>query len=109
MAYDQALAARINSVLSGQRGIEEKKMFGGVGFLLHGNMCCGVHKDSLMVRVDPRHSEAALSDTHVEPFDITGRPMKGWLLIEAAGVDDDRSLRKWIGYALEFVATLPPK
>lgn len=87
----------------------EKKMFGGVGFLLNGNMACGVHKDNLIVRVDPEKHSALLKKAHARPFDITGRPMKGWLLIDADGVKTEKQLSAWVKEGLEFASTLPPK
>lgn len=109
MAYSEALAERIRQPLSQRRNIEEKKMFGGVGFLLNGNMLVGVWKDSLIVRLGPDEGEAALREAHVQAFDITGRPMKGWVLVEPQGVEDDEQLAGWIERAVKFVATLPAK
>ena len=109
MAYSESLADRIRHVLSGKRGIVEKKMFGGVGFLLGGNICVGVWKTSLIVRLGPEQYDAALAEPHVREFDITGRPMRGWVLVEADGIDDDQALRAWIDRSLKFVASLPAK
>lgn len=91
MAYNLKLAERIRSELNGIPFVE-KKMFGGVGFLINGNMACGVHKDDLIVRVDPEKHEKLLKKTHTKPFDITGRPMKGWLLVEADGCKTPKQL-----------------
>ena len=82
MAYDEALADRVLKALSDQPDLVEKKMFGGVGYLLRGNMACGVHKDKLIVRVGPAGYEEAISRPHTAPFDITGRAMKGWVMVE---------------------------
>ena len=109
MAYSESLAARIRVVLMRRRGIEEKKMFGGVGFLLDGNMLVGVWKDSLIVRLGPDAGEAALGEEHVRPFDITGKPMKGWAMVELDGIESDGQLRAWIERATTFVETLPAK
>lgn len=109
MAYSQSLADRIRALLGRRRGLEEKKMFGGVGFLLGGNMLVGVWQTSLIARVGPDTYEAALQLPHAREFDITGRPMKGWVLVEAEGVDDDQTLRAWIDRALNFVTILPAK
>ena len=87
MAFDEALAERIRRGLARKRGVEEKKMFGGVGFLLNGNMLVGVWKNSLIVRLGEDDHEAALSEPHVREFDITGKPMKGWLMVEPQGVE----------------------
>ena len=108
MAYNLKLAERIRSKLGGIPFIE-KKMFGGVGFLLNGNMACGVNKDDLIVRVDPEKDTALLKKPHVRPFDMTGRPMKGWLVVEADGIKTDKQLNTWINEGVEFALTLPPK
>ena len=109
MAHDDALAQRIRQALSRRKGIEEKKMFGGVGFLLNGNMLVGVWKEFLIVRLGPDLGEEALRESHVKPMDITGKPMKGWLMVERAGCEDDDQLSGWIQRATDFVKTLPKK
>lgn len=109
MAYSEALAARIRRRLARRRNVEEKKMFGGIGFLLNGNMCVGVWKGSLIVRVGPEQYEEALQEPFVGEFDITGRAMTGWVLVAAEGVEDDDQLQEWIGRAVKFVETLPAK
>jgi len=109
MAFDESLAARIRVALARKKGVEEKKMFGGVGFLLQGNMLVGVWKDSLIVRLGPEEGEAALREPHVREFDITGRPMKGWLMVESEGLQGDDQLSGWIERATKFVRTLPAK
>jgi hypothetical protein len=108
-AYDEFLAGRIRDALSRSRGIEEKKMFGGVGFLLQGNMLVGVWKDSLVARLGPDAYDDALLDPHAQEFDITGRPMKGWVLVDPDGIESDAQLAAWIEKALSFVRTLPRK
>jgi len=108
MAYDLKLAERIRSELDRVPTIE-KKMFGGVGFLLNGNMVCGVNKENLIVRVDPAKHEALLKKPYARPFDLTGRPMKGWLLVEASGVKSKKQLGAWIKESMGFVSGLPPK
>src|SRR5579862_7251731 len=107
MAFSEALAERIRHALARRKNVEEKKMFGGIGFLLNGNMLVGVWKDSLIVRLGPDVDDLALLEPHVREFDITGRPMKGWVLVEAEGVEDDDQLKGWIERALKFVKTLP--
>jgi TfoX/Sxy family transcriptional regulator of competence genes len=109
MAFDESLATRIRDALARKRGVEEKKMFGGVGFLLNGNLLVGVWKDSLIVRLGPDEGEAALREPHVREFDITGRAMKGWIMVEPDGVEDDDQLTGWIERALKFVKALPKK
>lgn len=108
MAYNIKLAERLRSELSGFP-VVEKKMFGGVGFLLNGNMACGVNKDDLIVRVDPERHSALLKKPHTRPFDMTGRPMKGWLLVDADGCKTEKQLGTWVKQGIEFAATLPPK
>jgi TfoX/Sxy family transcriptional regulator of competence genes len=108
MAYNLKLAERIRDQLEGMPYVE-KKMFGGVGYLLHGNMACGVIQDDLIVRVDPEKHAALLRKPHARPFDMTGRPMKGWLLVEADGLKTRRQLSAWIQEGVEFAVTLPPK
>ena len=109
MAFDKSLAARIRQHLARRKSVEEKKMFGGVGFLLHGNMLVGVWKDSLIARLGPDEGDLALLEPHVKEFDITGRAMKGWVLVEPEGVEGDDQLAGWIKRALKFVGTLPAK
>ncbi len=109
MAYDETLASRIRDTLAHKRNIESKKMFGGIGFLLNGNILVGVWKDSLIVRLGPVAGDAALREPHVRNFDITGKPMKGWAMVEPEGVADDDQLQDWIGRATAFVKNLPKK
>jgi TfoX/Sxy family transcriptional regulator of competence genes len=108
MAYDTKLAERIRSGLEGVPFVE-KKMFGGVGFLIGGNMACGVNKNDLIVRVDPQEHAELLTKHHVRPFDLTGKPMKGWLVVEADGCKTEKQLNIWIKKGVEFASTLPPK
>jgi TfoX/Sxy family transcriptional regulator of competence genes len=109
MVYSLSLVHRIRDALSDQRGISERKMFGGVAFMCDGNMCVGVWQDSLIARLGQDQSQLALKLPHVGEFDITGRPMKGWVLITPDGIDSETQLREWIERALEFVRELPPK
>jgi TfoX/Sxy family transcriptional regulator of competence genes len=109
MAYDETLAARIRQSLARRKNVEDKRMFGGIGFLLNGNMLVGVWKDSLIVRIGPDEHQEAVLETHVKEFDITGKPMKGWVLVEPQGVVDDDQLNEWIQRALKFVGKLPAK
>jgi TfoX/Sxy family transcriptional regulator of competence genes len=96
MAFDENLAARIRTALARKKSIEEKKMFGGVGFLLNGNMLVGVWKESLIVRLSDEQGEEVLKEAHVKEFDITGRAMKGWVLVGPEGIEDDEQLKGWI-------------
>jgi TfoX/Sxy family transcriptional regulator of competence genes len=109
MALNDALAARIRQALARRKNVEEKKMFGGVGFLLNGNLLVGIWKDSLCVRLGPEQAGEALLEPHVKEFDITGRPMKGWVLVEPEAIQDDDQLKDWIQWALAFVGKLPAK
>ena len=109
MAFSETLAERIRQQLARRKNVEEKRMFGGVGFLLNGNLLVGVWKESLVVRLGPDEGEAALLEPHVKEFDITGRPMKGWVLVEPEGVEGDDQLKDWIARATKFVKSLPPK
>ncbi|REK19182.1 MAG: RNA methyltransferase [Planctomycetota bacterium] len=109
MVYSSSLAARIRQVLAGHKGVAEKKMFGGVGFLLHGNMLVGVWQSSLIARLGAEQGDWALQQQHVVPFEVTGRPMKGWVMIEPDGIENDGQLTDWIERATTFVSTLPPK
>jgi TfoX/Sxy family transcriptional regulator of competence genes len=108
MAYDLKLAERIRSQLDGIP-VVEKKMFGGIGFLLNGKMACGVNKDNLIVRIDPEKQDSLLKKPHAKPFDLTGKPMKGWLLIEKDGVKTEKQLSVWVKEGVEFASSLPPK
>ncbi len=109
VAYSISLAARTRDGLARKKGVEEKKMFGGICFLLNGNVLIGVWKDSLIVRLGPVDGDKALLEPHVKQFDITGRPMKGWVMVEPDGTDDDGQLKNWIERAWNFVRTLPAK
>lgn len=109
MAYSESLAARIRQALGRSPGLGEKKMFGGVCFLLRGNMLVGVWKDSLIARVGPAQEADALRAPHAKRMDLTGKPMQGWILVEPEGVEHDRQLQAWIRRASDFVETLPAK
>ena len=108
MAYDELLADRVREVLAPHDGTSERKMFGGIAFMFHGNMAVGIRGDELMVRVDKDHYDATLTEPHVGVMDFTGRPMKGYVYIEPAGLKG-RALDRWVGACAEYVATLPPK
>ena len=109
MPFSEALSARIRQRLARRKNVEEKKMFGGVGFLLNGNLLVGVWKESLVVRLDPDEGDESLLGAHVKEFDITGRAMKGWVLVAPEGVEGDNQLSAWIRRAVEFVGVLPGK
>src|ERR1044071_579933 len=101
MAYNLKLAERIRAELNGIPFVE-KKMFGGVGFLLGGNMACGVHKENMIVRVEPEKHAQLLKKPHAKPFDITGRPMKGWLMVEPDGCKTNKQLSTWVKEGVDF-------
>ena len=109
MPFSQSLADRVRDVVTRDPGVVEKRMFGGLAFLHRGNLLVGVHGDSLIARLGVEEAESALEEPDVRPFDITGVAMKGWVFVDADGVDSDASLRGWIDRALRFVRTLPPK
>ena len=109
MAYDETLAERIRPSLSDHSGLSERKMFGGLAFMLSGNMCCCVTEHGLMVRVGPDAYADALAQPHAGLMDLTGRPMKGWVLVQLEGLASDAALSQWVQRGAEFAATLPPK
>ncbi len=109
MAYDEALAARVRKTLGRRAALVEKKMFGGVAFLLNGHMCCGILNDSLMVRLDHQHAAKALFEPHTKVFDMTGRPMKGWVVVLAQGIATDEALARWVDIGVAYAQTLAPK
>jgi TfoX/Sxy family transcriptional regulator of competence genes len=109
MAYDTSLASRVRDVLGDNPEVGEREMFGGIAFLLSGNMAVGVSKDELMVRVDPDEYEDVLAQPGVRAFDMTGRPMRGWVLVAPEATAEQADLRRWVGTGVDFAATLPPK
>ena len=107
MAFDEALASRVRSLV---RGVAvEKKMFGGLAFLVQGNMSVGVHGDALIVRVDPSETELALKQSGVRIFDLTGRPMKGWLLVSRDVLGSGKALTGWVKRGVAYAHSLPAK
>src|SRR6516225_4498464 len=108
MDFSEALAERIRHLLARQRASERKRC-SAFGFLLHGNLCLGVWKGSLVVRLGPEQAEAALLGPHVSEFHLRGRAMKGWVLVGPEGVQDDERLARRIRRAVQFVGTLPAK
>jgi TfoX/Sxy family transcriptional regulator of competence genes len=109
MAYDKDLAERVRRLLDEPAGWVEKKMFGGMGYLVQGNMACGVQQDYLIVRVSPESHEAALRQPHVRVFDLTGRAMSGWIVVEKEGIAEEEALRYWVRRGVDYALTLPPK
>lgn len=109
MAFDETLAKRVRALLIGRTGYSERRMFGGIAFMLEGKMCCGVLNDELVARVSAGDYAAALTQPQVRPMDFTGRPMKGYLYIAAAAIAGDGSLAMWVERCVSFVTTLPAK
>ena len=108
MPYDEQLAARVRALLADRADVSERKMFGGLTFMLGGNMCCGVNNDELIVRLDPEREDEALSRPHARAMDFTGRQMPGFITVRPEGLDDGR-LDEWVREAVVRAALLPPK
>jgi len=106
MAYDETLADRIRRALGPRADVTEKKMFGGLAFLLDGRMFCGILKGDLMVRVGPERHKAALAEAHVRPMDFTGRPMNGYVFVGPGGSRTEKAIKRWVDQGAAFVATL---
>jgi TfoX/Sxy family transcriptional regulator of competence genes len=109
MAYSKPLADDVRMRIGRHTGVTEREMFGGIGFMVEGNMAVGVSGDELMVRVGKDAYEEALSRPGVHPFDMSGREMKGWILVSPAGLDTDAALDSWIEQGVAFAGSLPPK
>lgn len=109
MSYDENLAARIRGVLAKRTDVVEKKMFGGLCFMVGGAMCCGLTKTDFMVRVGPEGYDDALAQPHARPMDFTGKPLAGMVYVAPEGVRGAAALAKWVGRAVSFVSSLPPK
>ena len=109
MAYDESLAARVRRALAPRPDVDERKMFGGLAFMLRGNMCCGVAGDTLMLRLGNEGAAAALEEPHTRPMDFTGKPMRSMVYVGSDGIAADDDLYRWINRAADFAATLPPK
>ncbi len=109
MACDELLVERIRVLLADQPGVSERRMFGGVCFMVNGNMACGVAGDELMLRLGNELTAAALEEPHTRPMDFTGKVLKSMLFVDAAGVETDAELQAWVQRALGFAASLPAK
>ena len=109
MPYNEVLAKRLRAKLKQHPGLVEKKLFGGIGFLVRGNMACGVHQDDLILRLGNHDFGEALKKPAARIFDLYGRTMEGWVLISAAGYNSDAQLEGWIKKSLALVESLPPK
>ena len=108
MAYDEQLAARVRTLLANRTDVTERKMFGGLTFMIGGNMCCGVHRDELIVRLDPDRDDEALAKPHARPMDLTGRPMRGFITVQPDGLRGDL-LNRWVQEAVARAGSLPAK
>ena len=109
MALDENLAERLRLLFRGKYKVTEKKMFGGLAFMVNGHMCCGIVARDLVVRTGPDAFERALKRPHARPMDFTGRPMKGLVYVAPAGYHSDRDLKSWTKIGLDFVLSQPPK
>jgi hypothetical protein len=110
MAYDEDLANRIREAMAGERGVTEQKMFGGLAFLIGGHMSVAASgQGGLMVRVEPEATDALMSEPHVRPFEMRGRPMVGWLRVDAEGVATQPALEAWVRRGVAYARSLPPK
>ena len=108
MAYDEKLAARVRALLADRTDVGERKMFGGLTFMVSGHMCCGVNGDELIVRLDPDHEDDALARPHARPMDFTGRPMRGFVTVQPEGLKGAQPNR-WVQEAVARAESLPPK
>ena len=109
MPFDPGLSQRLDELLEGRKGFQKRKMFGGIGWLLNGNMCVGVYREWLIIRVGEAAAATLAGKRHVKPMDITGKPMKGWLMVAPEGVEEDANLARCAELAAGFVTTLPVK
>jgi TfoX/Sxy family transcriptional regulator of competence genes len=110
MAYDEKLAERIRALLAGENAVSEKKMFGGLAFLLNGNMCVSAsRRGGLLARIDPADTDVAVSRPHVSLMKMGGRSMAGWITVAPEGLKTKRELTTWVDRAVAFARTLPPK
>jgi TfoX/Sxy family transcriptional regulator of competence genes len=109
MAYDEDLAQRVREVLAARSGVTERKMFGGIAFMIDGNMACGVLGEEMIVRLGDEEGEKALAEDGVRPFDFTGKPMKGIVFVAPERVADDHGLAEWVEAGADYATSLPPK
>jgi hypothetical protein len=109
MAVDEALAERVRGELGDVDGVVEKRMFGGLAFLIEGNMAVGVHGEDLIVRLAPEETDDAVAEPHVRIFDMSGRPMKGWVLVGPDTTESEEGLGAWVTRGVDFAESLPAK
>ncbi len=110
MAYDEDLAERIRALVQAEDGVSEMRAFGGLAFLIDGNMAVSASgQGGLMVRVDAGETEALLAEPHAQPFEMRGRELKGWLRVDAAGLGNEHDLERWVGRGVSYARKLPRK
>jgi hypothetical protein len=110
MAFDETLAQRVRALFEARSDVDERRMFGGIGFLIAGNMCCSVHGDELILRLEPDEAgRLVAAESCARPFDVTGRPMRGWLFVSPDGTAEEADLEPWVRLAEAFASSLPPK
>ena len=109
MPYSEELAQRMRDELAARDGVSERKMFGGIAWMVNGNMAVGTLGEDMMVRLAPEDAEAALLEPHVGPMEFTGRKMRGFVTVDAAGLAEDGELASWIEAGAAFASSLPPK
>ncbi len=109
MPYDERLVERIQKILAGRKDVTQQKLFGGLAFMLNGNMCCGAIREFLVLRLGSDLSPKALSEPNTRLFDLAGRVEKGYILVTPPGYESDDTLRKWVERAVDFASSLPPK
>jgi len=109
LAYDEGLAERLREIFADRYDFDEKRMFGGIAFMIHGHMCCGIVGDTLMARVGPNQYDAVLKRKHARKMDFTGKPMRGFIFVDPAGFESDRDLQTWVTLCENYVNSLPPK
>ena len=110
MAYEEELAERVRELVEAEPGLTEKRMFGGLAFLVEGNMAVAVSgQGGLMVRVEPAETEALVEEPHARPFEMRGRELSGWLRVDAAGLGESEALERWVARGVEYARSLPPK
>jgi TfoX/Sxy family transcriptional regulator of competence genes len=107
VVYNEALASRVRTVLAGQPEVEEKRMFGGVSFMVGGQSCCAVLKDDLVIRVGSEEFDQVLAEPHVRPFDFTGRPSRGMVYVASSGLSSEQALAAWVQRGLDSVKAHP--
>ena len=109
MPFDESLAERVRRLLKRRRGVTERRMFGGICFMVGGNMACGVERDRLVIRTGPERYERAMKRPHARPMTFTGRPLKGFIYVDAPGFRSPAALKAWITLGADFAASLPKK